>query len=140
MLSMLNPSDMGYEILKKLREEKNWTLKDVADRLDSYPQQISKYELGQTELTIEWIKKFASVYDVEASSIIGEEKPVSASTKYSQVIAKLILEASLKGKKPSEELQRFLSATIIEDMRQGRELDVEHYKRVLSNLDKTKEN
>jgi phage repressor protein C with HTH and peptisase S24 domain len=63
---------MGHEILKKLREQRGWTLKDLAERLDSYPQQISKYELGQTALTLDWIRRFADVFSVPPSTITDE--------------------------------------------------------------------
>jgi phage repressor protein C with HTH and peptisase S24 domain len=64
---------MGNSIIKALREERGWTLRELAKRMDSYPQQISKYELGQTALTLDWIKKFASVFEVPASLIMGED-------------------------------------------------------------------
>lgn len=137
---MLNRHTMGFEILKKLREERNWTLQEVANKLNSYPQQISKYELGHTELTIEWIKKFAKVYEVNTSMIIGDENIPASSIKYSDVITQLILDASIKGKSPAqavqEELHKFLGAIITDDMRQGLELDLERYKRLLQSLKK----
>jgi phage repressor protein C with HTH and peptisase S24 domain len=63
---------MGHEIIKQLRKERGWTLLDLATRMNSYPQQISKYELGQTELTLPWMQKFADVFDVSLSVITGE--------------------------------------------------------------------
>jgi phage repressor protein C with HTH and peptisase S24 domain len=65
---------MGHETIKQLRKERGWTLLDLAARMGSYPQQISKYELGQTELTLPWIKKFATVFEVPPSLIMGESQ------------------------------------------------------------------
>jgi transcriptional regulator with XRE-family HTH domain len=66
-------ADRKHSIIKQLREERGWTLLDLASRLNSYPQQISKYELGQTALTLDWIRKFASVFEVSPSLIMGED-------------------------------------------------------------------
>lgn len=135
---MLNRRTMGHEIIKRLREERDWTLKDVADRLNSYPQQISKYELGHTELTLEWIRRFAKVYGVTAAVIIGEETSHNPFDKYTSVISKLIWEIGTNGKNPStpiqEHMQNLLNIMISGDIKRGIEIDLERYRLFLQNI------
>lgn len=62
---------MGFEILKKLRDERRWTLQELANKMGSYPQQISKFELGHRKLTLEWIQRFADVFSVSPNDIVS---------------------------------------------------------------------
>ena len=64
MLDVVTQSPMGFEVIKKLRDKNNWSLRELANRTNSYPQQLSKLELGQTELTIGWIDRLSKAFDV----------------------------------------------------------------------------
>lgn len=97
---------------------------------------------GRTE-TFRKINKLAEALGTTSQWLLtGQETPKDVPAKYSEVIAKLIIDATINGKKPSEEvgkaMQAWLNASITDDIKQGLELDVERYKRLLQNIkDKT---
>lgn len=144
---MLNPISMGHEIIKKIREERDWTLQELANRLDSYPQQISKYELGQTELTLEWIVKFSRVFGVSPLVFFQEyyEKSVPNLNKYAQTLAKFLLVLPIKGaakaldKQLDEERVRLIAVLVAEDMAEGRDIDPARYQRAWENAQQMKD-
>lgn len=57
--------------LRELREESGLKLSDVAERLGTHTTAISKYELGQRQLTPELIIKFCSFYHCSADYLLG---------------------------------------------------------------------
>jgi hypothetical protein len=68
----------------------------------------------------------------------GEEKMVEPSQKYSDVIAKLIMETSLAGKNPAkavhEATEKFIRTLVSDEIKQGIMLDLEKYKRLVESL------
>lgn len=57
--------------LRELREEAGLKLSDVAERLGTHTTAISKYELGQRQLTPELIVKFCALYHCSADYLLG---------------------------------------------------------------------
>lgn len=57
--------------LRNLRKKNKKTLDDVAQDFGTSPQVISRYELGQRQLTPELLIKFAEYYDESIDYILG---------------------------------------------------------------------
>lgn len=63
-----------YELLKDLREDRDLTQKDIADKLGIDQSYYSKYEKGIREMPIRHIKTLCSFYSVSADYILGLPK------------------------------------------------------------------
>ena len=59
------------DIIKKLREERNWLQKDLADFLGFRNTTISEWERGKTEPDINTLKKLTKLFNVTADYLIG---------------------------------------------------------------------
>lgn len=57
--------------LKELRNEKGYTLKHVADQLQTTVRSICRYESGEREPSIEILIRLCDLYDVSADYLIG---------------------------------------------------------------------
>ena len=57
--------------LKELRNEKGYTLKHVADQLQTTVRSICRYESGEREPSIEMLIRLCNLYDVSADYLIG---------------------------------------------------------------------
>jgi transcriptional regulator with XRE-family HTH domain len=57
--------------LKELRNEKNFTLKFVAEQLNVTIRTICRYEDGSREPSISMLKNLCDFYDVSADYLIG---------------------------------------------------------------------
>lgn len=57
--------------LKELRNEKKYTLKYVAEKLNVTIRTICRYEDGTREPSIEMLKTLCDFYDVSADYLIG---------------------------------------------------------------------
>ena len=66
------PTDFG-KILKSIREKNGWTLEEMAVRLDTTKQALSKYERGERTPKITVAAKFAEKLDVPLENLIGYE-------------------------------------------------------------------
>lgn len=65
-----------FNILKYLREEKSLSQDDLASALGLSRQTISKYENGETNFTLDIIKKLSQFFDVDYSCFIDNKPPV----------------------------------------------------------------
>lgn len=63
-----------YQKLRKLREDRNLTQQDIADRLGVKQQQYSNYERGLQELPIEHLVTLCLFYGVSANYILSLPK------------------------------------------------------------------
>jgi len=57
--------------MRRIRIERNLTLKEVAKIIGISYQQIQKYELGDNELSITAMKKIAAALEIDACEICG---------------------------------------------------------------------
>ncbi|WP_052749687.1 helix-turn-helix domain-containing protein [Heyndrickxia coagulans] len=62
------------QIIKKLREQKNWSLREVEKRIGIDYSVISRIESGKRPLKDQEIKAFADLFGVTTAYILGEEK------------------------------------------------------------------
>lgn len=69
-----------YEKLKQLRKERGLTLNNLAEKIGSDYQQISRIERGKSRLTIDVLMKLAEALDTPIHDIVegsGEDKKVA---------------------------------------------------------------
>lgn len=57
--------------IRELRQSKNWRQSDLAERLNTKPQTISHYELGDRGLDVETINKCCEIFDCTADYLLG---------------------------------------------------------------------
>lgn len=67
---IINLVNVGKKI-KELREDKNLTQQEVADKLNIDRSNYSKYERGVLIMTPEMIRQLCRLYDISADFIIG---------------------------------------------------------------------
>lgn len=60
-----------YERLKAARQDKDIKQETAANVLKTTKQQISKYENGQQQMTVEKLKQLCLLYHVSADYILG---------------------------------------------------------------------
>lgn len=65
-----------FNILKYLREEQSLSQDDLASALGLSRQTISKYENGETNFTLDIIKKLSQFFDVDYSCFIDNKPPI----------------------------------------------------------------
>ena len=61
------------DALKSIRERNGWTLDEMAKRLNTTKQALSRYERGERTPKITVAAKFAEILDVPLESLIGYE-------------------------------------------------------------------
>lgn len=59
--------------LAKLREEKNLTMKDVADGIGMKADSYRNYERGRLQPSIDTVVKLANFFDVTTDYLLGRE-------------------------------------------------------------------
>ncbi len=60
-------------IIKELRNEKGWTQKDLAEKLNSNQKNISKYESESLDLSTDLVLRLADIFDVSVDYLLGRE-------------------------------------------------------------------
>lgn len=60
-----------YEILRNLREDKDFTQQNIADLLKIGRTMYRRYETGETEIPIRHLKVLCTFYGVSADYILG---------------------------------------------------------------------
>jgi transcriptional regulator with XRE-family HTH domain len=59
--------------IRKIREEHNDTLEDLAKKLDMSFSTLGKYERGERKITPELLEQVAEIYDAPMSYFFGEQ-------------------------------------------------------------------
>lgn len=59
--------------IRELREERGWSLEQLAERCNTTNQQISRLERGQRELTLRWMQRVASALGVSVVQVLPPE-------------------------------------------------------------------
>ena len=62
---------MVYKRIRDLREDKDLTQKEMAERLPCSQQVYSNYELGQRDIPTEILIKLSEFHDVSVDYILG---------------------------------------------------------------------
>lgn len=92
-----------YQKLKQLRKERGLTLNNLAEKIGSDYQQISRIERGRSKLTIDVLIKMAEALETPLSSIV-ETKPEEIKT------------ITLQSQDPSSSLAQAMLTIILEKM------------------------
>ena len=81
----LKPVDMGEESLgqrlARLRKERGWTQKQIAERTGLIQELVSNYETDKLRLNADMILRFAEVYNVSADELLRGSKSTLAAKK-----------------------------------------------------------
>lgn len=59
-----------HELLKQLREERNWSLEDLSKKTQVSVEKLSMYENGELAPSVQTILKFSNVLEVPASNLM----------------------------------------------------------------------
>ena len=63
-----------WEIIRELREDKDWLQKQVASELGIKRQQYARYETGETAMPIKYLVKLSELYGVSTDYILQRPK------------------------------------------------------------------
>lgn len=90
----------------------------------------------------DWIEKFKAFYNVSISELYGETiTPPEKPNNYAEIIAKLLIDTADKGGNPlkalNEECERFMQVLISDDIKQGLDIDLERYTRLMEKFKRT---
>ena len=66
-----------YEIIRDLREDNDYTQKEIADVLKTTQQVYSRYEKGANEMPIRHLVELCKFYGVSADYILGLDNKTS---------------------------------------------------------------
>ena len=67
------PMTIGDRI-KRLRQEKGWSQAQLANKLNTHPKQVSKYERGINLPSTEVLVRMTQIFNVSADFLIFEER------------------------------------------------------------------
>lgn len=59
-----------YEIIRSLREERNWSQKDMAEKLEMSVNGYAKIERGETGISVVRLEQIAEVLDVDIHELL----------------------------------------------------------------------
>lgn len=74
--------------INKLRNDQGWSLARLAKEVknttghQTYPQQLSRLEIGETKLTADWIERLANTFNVSLNEILGEAGAATTGEEY----------------------------------------------------------
>jgi transcriptional regulator with XRE-family HTH domain len=63
--------------IKELRQEKGWSMRELAARASTTGSTINKLEKGYTTLDVNWMERLAKAFDVSAEEIMRKSKVAS---------------------------------------------------------------
>ena len=59
-----------HELLRQLREERNWSLEDLSKKTQVGVEKLSMYEKGELTPSVQTILKLSNVLEVPASNLM----------------------------------------------------------------------
>lgn len=62
-----------FEKIRELRESRNWTQEDVANKVALSVNGYAKIERGETRLTLDRLEQFAEIFDIDITKLIQTE-------------------------------------------------------------------
>ncbi len=60
-----------HEKLRQLREEKEWSQEDMAERMDMSPSGYAKIERGDTQLKLEKLEQIAQIFKIDVVELMA---------------------------------------------------------------------
>lgn len=73
LVGSLDSSEWAGKI-RMLREQKGWSQRDLAERLDLHPQSISEIERGKERLTLERLNRLLEALEYSSKVLVREEE------------------------------------------------------------------
>jgi|GEM_PF-969464 len=65
--------DIRYgNIIKRLRQERGWTIRQLADATQYNPNHLSVIERGRNSLSIDSLLTFAEIFGLDPRDLLGE--------------------------------------------------------------------
>lgn len=104
-----------HEILRELRNKKNYTQEYIARYLGTTQQSYSNYELGTREIPLHHLIRLSELYEVSADYLLGITAAYAGSTDLSQQYTEgkslhdLIYDIQRLNKEQRESLSQFVS-------------------------------
>jgi DNA-binding Xre family transcriptional regulator len=77
LVSQVSPTDLPNNI-RELREKRGFSITKLADHIGTSHATISGLELGQRQLTEEWMRKIARVLDCAPADLMSAQTPNAA--------------------------------------------------------------
>ncbi len=105
-----------YKKIKELRSEKGWTQKELAEKLDIHPVNMTKLEQGKSTPSLDTVIKLSEVFNISTDYLLSDEIKKRESTILSD---KELLEAFAKVERMDEEskhiVKELLNAFILKE-------------------------
>jgi transcriptional regulator with XRE-family HTH domain len=102
--------------IKKLRQEKRWTQKDLSEKSGINWTNITKYETDRLNPTAKVLKKFAEAFEIPADKLLYDEKEIEPEF---MLHDKELLKQFTEVEKMSEEdrtmIKRLIQAVIVKN-------------------------
>ncbi|MGF7160468.1 transcriptional regulator with XRE-family HTH domain [Rhodoligotrophos appendicifer] len=57
--------------IRELRRLRGWTLRSLAERIDTTPQTVQRLETGDIAVTADWLSRFGSAFGVHPADLLG---------------------------------------------------------------------
>ncbi len=103
-----------YKKIKELRNEKGWSQKELAEKLNIHPVNMTKLEQGKNSPSLETVIKLSEIFNVSIDYLLSDELKKRESTILTD---RELLDAFAKIERMNEEnkhiVKEFLDAFII---------------------------
>ncbi len=93
------------QVLKRLRQENNWSQEELAEKIGVKRLAVGKYESGQTKPSAETLQRISETFDVSIDYLLSDEPDKFTKT---EINDKTLLEYMSEIEQMSEEEQRFV--------------------------------
>ncbi len=110
--SELIPSKFISKRLKHLREQKEWSQRELAEKLEVELHRISKYERGIISPTADMLVKLADVFEVSVDSLLRGQKTISETTIINPTLHQKIQQLEVLSSKDQKLLAAIIDAFI----------------------------
>ena len=81
----MNYKEKTAERLLQLRTEHGLTQKELAEKVDTSPQNIDLYESGKRKINVEILGKVADVFNVSTDYLLGRNKDIKDPISYFRI-------------------------------------------------------
>lgn len=92
------------DILKELRQNRNWSQQELAQKTNLSASSIGMYEQGRRKPSFEVLELFADTFNVDFDYLLGRS---SESNKYSKILTRAQDELSEEDLKSLEDMAEF---------------------------------
>lgn len=75
--------------VRALRQERGWSLAELAGRAGTSPSQVMKLEKSQRRLDFEWTERLASAFGISERELIGMDEGLSAAVRMVPLIGRI---------------------------------------------------